>query len=123
MANQKQPTKDIEPGKHGGWRPNSGRKSKAAEFGLAALMEEAWPLEKRKEAIKHLADVIMTTQNGKTKVDAIELLLKYSYGIPGKIDPLLDIDLDADIESMTPEQREVYRLRLMQYLARKGIQS
>ena len=103
-------------------KPGPGRPSRAAEFGLAELMNEAWPRDKRIEALQHIAELVTTARTEKTRVEATELLLKYSYGTPKPIDVTVDFDLNADIDGMTPEQREVHKLKILAYIARKGIQ-
>jgi hypothetical protein len=121
--------------KWGGPQPGAGRPTKAEEFGLHSLMLRAWPENERENNIRHIASFIgnMETYEGKfgpipkidpkVQVSALELLLKYGYGTPKAIDVTVDFDLSADIESMTIEGREIYKLKLQQYLARKGIQS
>jgi hypothetical protein len=119
--------------KFGGKQPGAGRPSKAQEFGLADLMLRAWPDDVREKNITHIASLISPdTVEGKygpfMKVDpkvqvaALELLLKYGYGTPKAIDVTVDFDLNADIDGMTPEQREVHKLKILAYIARKGIQ-
>lgn len=109
--------------KFGGRQPGAGRKSKAAEFGLAELMDEAWPHNKRLETLQHIAQLTTTARSDKIKVEAAELLLKYAYGTPKAIDVTVDFDLNADIDAMSEAQREIYKLKLQQYLAKRGITS
>jgi hypothetical protein len=49
-------------------------------------------------------------------------LLKYAYGTPKPIDVACPVDLNADIDKMTPEEREIHALKLQQYALAKGIQ-
>jgi hypothetical protein len=116
-------------------KSNRGRKSKASEFGLADLMLHAWPEEKRRENIAHIAGYIGNTEmiagkfgpmhliDPRVQVSALELLLKYGYGTPRAIDVTVDFDLNADVEKMTDAEREIYKLKLQQYMAKKGIQT
>jgi hypothetical protein len=118
--------------KFGGAQIGAGAKSKAELFGLADLMFKAWPQETREKNIAHIASLISDdTVEGKygpffridpkVQVMAAELLLKYAYGTPKAIDVVVDFDLNAEIDAMTPEEREIYKLKLQQYLARKGL--
>ena len=116
MAEEKQKRK------FGGPQPGSGRPSKAQEFGLAALMDEAWPHEKRVEAIKHLALLVTTAKQERVQVAAAELLLDRVYGKPKAVDIALDFDLSADIDKMTPDELDRYRLKIQRYALAKGIQ-
>jgi hypothetical protein len=113
-------------------KSNRGRKSKAEEFGLADLMLHSWPVEKRQQNIEHVASLITDDTvmgkfgpffkvDPKVQVSALELLLKYAYGTPKPIDVTCDVDLNAEVETMTPEEREIYKLKLQQYLAKRGI--
>lgn len=67
--------------KHGGKRPNSGRKSKAEEMGLASLLEESFTFEDRKLVIENLS-MIAKGGDPKAAVSAASLLLGYTYGKP-----------------------------------------
>lgn len=74
----------VTKGKHGGARPNtggarpgSGRKSRAEEMGLAALLDKCWTLEDREICIKQLS---IQAKQGNEK--AVSLLLAYTYGKP-----------------------------------------
>ena len=62
---------------HGGKRPNSGRKSKAEELGLAELFETAWPLADRQAVVEALSK-----QAKEGNVQAASLLMSYAYGKP-----------------------------------------
>jgi hypothetical protein len=62
---------------NGGRRPGSGRKSKAEEAGLQALLTECWSESDRKACIRELAKKAKAGQ-----MAAIELLLAYAYGKP-----------------------------------------
>lgn len=64
-------------GKNGGKRPGAGRKSKAEEFGLAALLDECWTRAERKEVIRTL---YLAAKKGNERAAA--LLLAYAYGKP-----------------------------------------
>ena len=63
--------------RHGGRRPNAGRKSKAQEMGLSALLDRVWTIENRKSVIKTLHQKAL---EGNEKAAA--LLLSYAYGKP-----------------------------------------
>jgi hypothetical protein len=116
MENEKDKTR-IGKGKAGPGRP-----SRAAEFGLAELMNKAWSQEKRIETLEHIALLSTTARAEKTRVEAAELLMKYAYGTPKAIDVQCPVDLNADIDAMTPEEREIHKLKLWQYALAKGIQ-
>lgn len=62
---------------HGGKRPNSGRKSKAEELGLQALLDKCWTQADREECIIALSKKAAQGEN-----DAIKLLMSYTYGTP-----------------------------------------
>lgn len=62
---------------HGGKRNGAGRKSKAEEFGLAALLDECWTTDDRRAVIKKLNTL---AQEG--VLGAAELLMAYAYGRP-----------------------------------------
>jgi hypothetical protein len=66
----------------------SGRKSKAEEMGLAALLDECWTVEQRKKCIKQLAK---NAEAG--DMDSIKLLLSYTFGKPKE-----SVDLTGDGE-------------------------
>ncbi len=61
----------------GGRRPGAGRKSKAEEMGLAALLDNCWPVSDRKHVIRTLH---LAAKNGNARAAA--LLLAYTYGKP-----------------------------------------
>jgi hypothetical protein len=64
-------------GNSGGKPGRSGRKSKAAEFGLAALLDRVWTIKDREEVIKVLhANAVAGNER------AAALLLAYAYGKP-----------------------------------------
>lgn len=65
---------------HGGARENAGRKSKAEEMGLKALLDDCVSTDERRklfEALKRMAK-----GRGHQKLDAMKLLLAYLYGTP-----------------------------------------
>jgi hypothetical protein len=64
-------------GKSGGVRPNSGRKSRAEEMGLAALLDKCWSVADREACIRSLAK-----QASQGDIDAVKLLLSYAFGKP-----------------------------------------
>lgn len=61
----------------GGKKGRSGRKTKAEEFGLAALLDKAWSKSDRIEVIQTLHS---QAKDGNTS--AASLLLAYAYGKP-----------------------------------------
>lgn len=61
----------------GGVRRNAGRKSKAEELGLAALLEECWTQDDRKDCITQLA-----SKASDGDMESIKLLMAYAYGKP-----------------------------------------
>ena len=65
----------------GGPRPNSGRKSKAEELGLASMLNKAWPESSRLKFFKELAKL---AENPRTAqgMEAGKLLAAYTYGKP-----------------------------------------
>ena len=63
--------------KHGGKRPNAGRKSKAEEMELAGLLDRVWTLSDREEVIRAIHAKAV---DGNEKAAA--LLLAYAYGKP-----------------------------------------
>lgn len=65
----------------GGQRGRSGRKSKAEELGLSALLEKSFGVEKRQAVIEHLTN-IATGSDPKAAVSAASLLLGYAFGKP-----------------------------------------
>lgn len=64
-------------GNRGGAKGRSGRKSKAEELGLVALLNECWTVASRKTAIKKLA-----TLAGNGNLEAIKILMAYTFGKP-----------------------------------------
>lgn len=64
-------------GNSGGKPGRSGRKSKAHEMGLAALLDRCWTVEERENCIKTL---VSQAKDG--NLDATRLLLAYTYGKP-----------------------------------------
>jgi hypothetical protein len=111
-----------DPTRIGRGKPGPGRPSRAQEFGLSELLNEAWPRAERIKALKEIATLVTTARAEKVRVLAAELLLKYAYGTPKPIDVACPVDLNADIDKMTPEEREIHALKLQQYALAKGIQ-
>lgn len=79
---------EIVKGKRGGARPNTGgrrpgagRKSKAEELGLVALLEESFSIDDRRAVIQNLT-TIAKGSDLKAAVSASSLLLAYAYGKP-----------------------------------------
>lgn len=67
--------------KHGGTRARAGRKSKAEELGLVALLDKAFTQSDRENVIQNLV-VIAKGDDLKAAVSASTLLLSYAYGKP-----------------------------------------
>lgn len=66
--------------KNGGARPGAGRKSKEQLLEIHGLLQEYWPIERRRASIENLAD--MAEGTGKSAVAAFQLLAAYAYGKP-----------------------------------------
>lgn len=66
--------------KNGGKRPGAGRKTKAEEMGLAALLNECFSLDERKKLIKALVKAAL--RSPMIDMDAAKLLLAYTFGKP-----------------------------------------
>lgn len=65
---------------HGGKRKGAGRKSKAEELGLVALLDECFTVEERKKVIRVLVEA--ATRAPLFNIEAAKLLLAYTYGKP-----------------------------------------
>lgn len=63
----------------GGRRPGAGRKSKAEEAGLKALLDEVWTPKDRKAVI-----VALSKQAAQGNVQAATLLFNYAFGKPAQ---------------------------------------
>lgn len=61
----------------GGVKGRSGRKSKAEELGLVALLDECWTLDDRKSCLRRLAQ-----QANAGEYEAVKILMGYTYGKP-----------------------------------------
>lgn len=64
-------------GNSGGKKGRSGRKSKAEEMGLVALLDKCWTQAAREKCIKTLA-----TQANRGEIEAVKLLMSYTFGKP-----------------------------------------
>lgn len=60
-----------------GQKGRSGRKTKAAELGLQRLLHKCWGKTDRENAVKKLAELA-----SKGHLEAIKLLMAYTYGKP-----------------------------------------
>lgn len=67
--------------KNGGARPGAGRKTKAEILGLAALIDEAWPVEDQKTVLRKLASDAVA-DDFQVRHQARQLLLAYKFGKP-----------------------------------------
>jgi hypothetical protein len=65
----------------GGARPGAGRKTKAEILGLAAMIDESWPIAEQKKVIKKLAKDCMD-DDFHIRQEARKLLLAYKFGKP-----------------------------------------
>ena len=61
----------------GGVKGRSGRKSKAEELGLIALLDECWTLDARRDCIRKLAE-----KASQGEFEAVKILMGYTYGKP-----------------------------------------
>lgn len=67
--------------KHGGKRKGAGRKTKAEELGLAALIDSVWSIPEQKEVLKKLADDC-ANDDFHIRHESRKLLLAYKFGKP-----------------------------------------
>lgn len=67
--------------KNGGSRSNAGRKSKAEEMGLLALLDKCWTKEDREACILSLAETA-NDPKASDRMDAVKLLMSYAFGKP-----------------------------------------
>lgn len=107
----------------GGPRPNSGRKSKAEEFGLARLLDECWTFAQRKLVIQKLHEYALA--GGKPAVSAASLLLAYAYGKPTeRIQHSIQIaEANKEYQKLREEFPDLDELQLKEWFAAlKGIQ-
>lgn len=65
----------------GGKKGKSGRKSKADELGVVALLDKCWKPKDREAVIQNLV-IIACNGDPKAAVSASSLLLAYAYGKP-----------------------------------------
>lgn len=89
---------------HGGKRPGSGRKSKAEELGLKALLDECWTPAARRACVRKLSKLA-----AKGDLKAIELLMAYTFGKPRQAVDLAGADgepLVIGIRVIAPGTRE-----------------
>ena len=64
----------------GGKRAGSGRKSKAETMGILAVLDKAWPLERRIAWFKTLAKLAETSPDERIRIDAGKVLADRYYG-------------------------------------------
>jgi len=74
------PVKGGQVGNSGGKKGRSGRKSKAEEMGLQALLDKCWASKDREACIKKLAKMALTGD-----IAAIKLLMEYTFGKPVQV--------------------------------------
>lgn len=65
----------------GGKKGRSGRKSKAEEMGLKALLDKCWTVKDREACIMKLAKTANDPLAG-DRMDAAKLLMSYAFGKP-----------------------------------------
>lgn len=65
----------------GGKKGRSGRKSKAEELGLQALLDKCWTKAEREECIRSLA-ATAKDPNAVGRMEAVKLLMGYTFGTP-----------------------------------------
>ena len=65
----------------GGQKGRSGRKSKAEEMGLEALLDKCWTVAEREKCIRVLARTANDPLSG-DRMDAVKLLMGYAFGKP-----------------------------------------
>lgn len=65
----------------GGKRPGAGRKAKADEEGIAALLDKAFPQSEREAVVENLI-AIAKGDDLKAAVSASSLLFNYTFGKP-----------------------------------------
>ena len=65
----------------GGKKGRSGRKSKAEEMGLMALLDKCWTKEDRENCIRALAETA-NNPSSNDRMDAVKLLMGYTFGKP-----------------------------------------
>ena len=68
-------------GNRGGQKGRSGRKSKAEEMGLQALLDKCWTKADREVCIRQLA-ITANDPTDKDRMDAAKLLMSYTFGKP-----------------------------------------
>jgi hypothetical protein len=68
-------------GNSGGKKGRSGRKSKAEELGLAALLDKCWTVADREKCLRALAKTANDPLSS-DRMDAVKLLMGYSFGKP-----------------------------------------
>lgn len=65
----------------GGQKGRSGRKSKAEEMGLEALLNKCWTVAEREKCIRTLAKTANDPLSD-DRMDAVKLLMGYTFGRP-----------------------------------------
>ncbi len=68
-------------GNKGGVKGRSGRKSKAEELGLQALLDKCWTVKDRQTCITKLAKEANNPLSS-DRMEAVKLLMGYAYGKP-----------------------------------------
>lgn len=87
-------------------KPGPGRPTKAAELGLAALIDKAWPIDEQQRAIRTIADIITGgASSNKDKIAALRLLLEYKFGKPAQVvEHSGSVDINKPVAQMTDEE-------------------
>jgi hypothetical protein len=68
-------------GRSGGRRPGQGRKSKAEEMGLQALLDKCWTRADREKCIRALAKTANDPLSS-NRIEAVKILMGYCFGKP-----------------------------------------
>lgn len=65
----------------GGKKGRSGRKTRAEEMGLKALLDKCWTRQQREDCIRSLASTANNPAH-EDRMDAVKLLMSYTFGKP-----------------------------------------
>lgn len=91
----------------GGRRPGAGRKSKADELELAALLEDSFTAEDRKLVVQNLSQ-IAKGGDAKSAVSAASLLFAYTYGKPTERHEISNPDGSPLLQPVADAMLKVY---------------
>lgn len=93
-------------GNSGGKKGRSGRKSKAEEMGLKALLDECFTVEDRKDVL--LALVKEARRTPITNMEAVKLLLAYTFGRPVERHEVTGAEGESLLEPLSAALEKVY---------------